>query len=745
MITDSPGHTLSTKNFILRLFGGVLVINIFVVGLSGFFLLKSRQQYINRVESQTQNLVTALELTLSGIFSKINLTLLSIIDEAEKQLDKGAIDWKVLANYGANQHTRIPEVDEFRIVRANGDMITFGRGPQEVLINIANRDYFIKLKQDANAGLVFSKPVFGQVTKKWLLIISRRFSNPDGSFAGIIQATLSVDALVEMFSTFDLGKLGVITLRDADLDVIARHPSIQGKSSTIGSKLVSNEFRTLVKEGRMVGTYISPGSIDSLRRTFSYRKLSQYPLYVLAGRSSHDYLGDWYGEVLKTGVLCLLFALGTLFSARLMFLKWKHAQLSEISLQRDNEQLENQISERTSELNSANEQLRNELAERKRVEKQLLHTQKLESLGVLAGGIAHDFNNILTAIIGNADLAFKKISKESPAAVNLQRIEQAAARAAGLAKQMLAYSGKGKFVVEQINQNNLLEEMLHMLEVSISKKAVLHLNLHTPLPTVEADAAQLNQVVMNLIINASEALGENNGSITITTSHKEFDQCYFGINWPTENLKAGDYVVLDVADTGCGMKKETLEKIFDPFFTTKFTGRGLGMAAVFGIIKGHKGAIKISSEPGKGSLFEILLPASNSNVIADTENANIDKWKGSGTVLLVDDEEVVLTVGSEMLQELGFEVVTAKDGQEAIDIFKDSNDIDIVILDLTMPRLDGEHAFYALRTINPNLKIIISSGYNEQVVTRKFVGKGLAGFVQKPYKITALKEVIQKI
>ncbi|MEI6207436.1 MAG: PhnD/SsuA/transferrin family substrate-binding protein [Desulfuromonadales bacterium] len=249
--------------------------------------------------------------------------------------------------------------------------------------------------------------------------------------------------------------------------------------------------------------------------------------------------------------------------------------------------------------------------ERLKLEQQLLHSQKLESLGVLAGGIAHDFNNILMAVIGNADLALMRMNPESPARDNLHKIEQAAARAADLAKQMLAYSGKGKFVVEHINLNRLLEEMLHMLEVSISKKAILRINVTPNLPSVEADATQMRQIVMNLVINASEAIGDKSGVIAITTGCMDCGRNYLKDVWLDENISEGLYVYLEVADTGCGMSNEIMSKIFDPFFTTKFTGRGLGMAAVMGIIRGHKGAIKVYSEPDKGSSFKILLPASD--------------------------------------------------------------------------------------------------------------------------------------
>ena len=384
-------------------------------------------------------------------------------------------------------------------------------------------------------------------------------------------------------------------------------------------------------------------------------------------------------------------------------------------------------------------------AERETLERQLLHAQKLESMGVLAGGIAHDFNNILTSIVGNADLALMRMNPESPAIDNLHKIEHAAARAADLAKQMLAYSGKGRFVVEHISLNLILEEMLHMLNVSISKKAILRLNLTPTLPAVEADATQMRQIIMNLVINASEAIGDRSGVIAVTTGCMYCDKNYLKGVWLNENLNEGLYVYLEIADTGCGMDNETMAKIFDPFFTTKFTGRGLGMAAVLGIVRGHKGAIKVYSEPGRGSAFKILLPASGKPVEIFNNVSSHDNWRGSGTVLLVDDEETVRGIGKEMLQELGFTAITANNGREAVELFKAIPDIAVVILDLTMPHMDGEQCFRELHLLKSDVKIIMSSGFNEQEVTQKFVGKGLAGFIQKPYKLSVLKDAIKGI
>ena len=386
-----------------------------------------------------------------------------------------------------------------------------------------------------------------------------------------------------------------------------------------------------------------------------------------------------------------------------------------------------------------------DVTERKLIESQFLQAQKLESLGILAGGIAHDFNNILMAIFGNVDLALLHLGKESPAVENLTRIQQAAARAADLTKQMLAYSGKGRFIVESLDLNGMIEKMLQMLKVSISKKALIELNLHRPLPLVEADTTQMHQILMNLVINASEATGVAEGRITLTTGDIVCDRNYLNDGHLSENLSEGRYVYLEVTDTGCGMNKDTMAKLFDPFFTTKFAGRGLGLAAVLGIVKGHKGAIKVKSEPGMGTTFRVLLPASELSFEQVRQESNTDDWKGSGTVLLVDDEDEVRGIGAEMLKILGFTPITAKDGREAVMIFKEKPDISLVILDLTMPFMDGNQCFCELSRLDSNVKVIMSSGYNEQDVNQGLVCKGISGFIQKPYSLAALREAIKVV
>lgn len=385
------------------------------------------------------------------------------------------------------------------------------------------------------------------------------------------------------------------------------------------------------------------------------------------------------------------------------------------------------------------------------IETKIQHTQKLESLGVLAGGIAHDFNNILMTVLGNTDMALQSMTPKSSSYRHLQDIKIASIRASELCRQMLAYSGRGRFVIENIDLQKTIEEMAHMLEISISKKAVLKFDFADNLPPIEADATQIRQLIMNLITNASEAIGDRSGVISISAGAMRCNRTYLRDTFLGESLKEGMYLYIEVADTGCGMDKKTVELMFEPFFTTKFTGRGLGMAAVLGIMRGHKGAIKIYSELGKGTTIKLLFPALDSIKAlpklseADKSIAKEDSI-GRGTVLLVDDEEAILAIVGEMLELFGFKVITASNGREAVEIYKQRKDeISCVLLDLTMPHMDGEEAFRELRQINKNVRVIISSGFNQQEVTQRFLGKGLAGFIEKPYQMKALKKKLKEV
>ena len=386
-------------------------------------------------------------------------------------------------------------------------------------------------------------------------------------------------------------------------------------------------------------------------------------------------------------------------------------------------------------------------AETKRVqlETQIQQSQKLESLGVLAGGIAHDFNNLLMGILGNAGLALMDVDSSSPARESIAGIETAALRAKELTSQMLAYSGRGRFVIEVVDLPDVVAGMMHLLEVSISKTVILRTDFSPEAPPVEADVTQLRQIVMNLITNASEAIEDNSGAITLTTGAMQCDRECLKDTYLAEDLPEGVYTYLEVSDTGCGMDSETTARIFEPFFTTKFSGRGLGLAAVLGIVRGHKGALRVTSEPGRGTHIRVLFPAADPADKQKREPSSEALVVGSGaTVLLVDDEETVRLVGGRMLERLGYTVVTASDSREALEIYqKDPARFACVMLDQTMPHMGGKECLHRLRELTPDVRVVLSSGYSEHELADRYAGEKLAGFIQKPYLPSALAKVLK--
>ncbi len=373
---------------------------------------------------------------------------------------------------------------------------------------------------------------------------------------------------------------------------------------------------------------------------------------------------------------------------------------------------------------------------RKRIDTQLQQTQKMETLGTLASGIAHDFNNLLTGVLGNASLALLDIPEGTPAHGCLKEVERAAQRAADLCRQLLAYSGKGRFVVEPLDLSALIEETAGLLQISSSKKTALKYDLTKPMPSISADSSQVRQMLMNLIANATEAIGDNRGLITIATGTMECDQAYLRTAFIDGDLPEGVYAYVEVSDTGCGMDADTCARIFDPFFSTKFTGRGLGLSAIIGIVRAHKGAIKVYSEPGKGSTFKILFPTVNEPATRHRLTPETGaKSHISGTVLVADDDETILSLARRTLERAGARVLTAADGCQAVSLFRQhAGEIRLVVLDMTMPNMNGEEAFCEIRRIRPDAVVLLSSGYNKTDATSRFAGKGLAGFIQKPYR-----------
>ncbi len=384
--------------------------------------------------------------------------------------------------------------------------------------------------------------------------------------------------------------------------------------------------------------------------------------------------------------------------------------------------------------------------ERELLEQQFQHAQKLESLGVLSGGIAHDFNNILAAIIGYCGLT--RINYES-AERNIPEIEKAAERAADLCRQMLAYAGKAHLTRTRIDMGSMVDDIVNMLKSTLPRNTVINTDLSAEIPLIEGDASQLRQVVMNLIINASEAIGTDQGSVDVSLSRivviagREYED-YHG-----KVIPPGEYVCLEVTDNGCGMDEATKWRIFEPFYTTKFTGRGLGMSAVLGIIKSHAGALQLFSQPGLGSTFKVYLPVPASGTDANeilTASEPATNWQGSGTILLAEDEEPIRDIAKTFLEMFGFTVLEAVNGKEALEIYKKSAaEITLVVTDMGMPVMDGGQLFNELKKLNPELPIIVSSGYGDVEVVARIGSDNIAGLISKPYNPDQLREVLKSV
>jgi PAS domain S-box-containing protein len=383
--------------------------------------------------------------------------------------------------------------------------------------------------------------------------------------------------------------------------------------------------------------------------------------------------------------------------------------------------------------------------ERQALEAQMLKVQKLESLGLLAGGIAHDFNNLLVAILGNADLAAMELPKASPVQEDLAAIITASRRASELCRQLLAYAGRGRFVIKRMELSGAVQEISALLGLSLSKQAILQLDLAESPVLVEVDVTQLRQVIMNLITNASEAIGDDRGVIRVTTGAARVDRAYLESCVGVPEIAEGTYAYVEVSDTGVGMSRDTIDKIFDPFFTSKFTGRGLGLAAVLGIVRGHDGAIRVYSEPGEGSSFKVLLPVVGAAAEATCDDAPALLETGKGAVLVIDDDSSVLHFASRALKRAGYEPITAGSGEEGVERYRaEGTRVVAVLLDMTMPGMDGRATFSELRKLDAGVRVVLSSGFNEQETTSKLAGRGLAGFLPKPYSVQDLMACLRE-
>jgi len=376
--------------------------------------------------------------------------------------------------------------------------------------------------------------------------------------------------------------------------------------------------------------------------------------------------------------------------------------------------------------------------EKAALQQQLLHAQKLESLGVLAGGIAHDFNNMLTVVQGGVTVASLTLPADHRAQPALKDALEAVRRAASLTRELLAYSGKARFAVRRLDLSAQVSEIVRLLEATLPKKVSLALDLAASLPSVSADPAQLQQVVMNLVINGAEAIGDARGSVRVSTGVTRIDPEAAGRLVVAPRDPGAEHVLVEVKDSGSGMDEETRAKIFDPFFTTKFTGRGLGLAAVLGIVRAHAGALSVESAVGAGTTFRVYFPA-DPGLPEAREESPAESFRARGKVLVVDDDPGVRTAYRRLLSQFGLEVVEAQDGRRGVEALAEHHGaVAAVLLDMTMPDMNGEETLRELRRIDPRVPVILASGYTDVEAGERFAGADIVAFLAKPFSANEL-------
>jgi PAS domain S-box-containing protein len=386
-----------------------------------------------------------------------------------------------------------------------------------------------------------------------------------------------------------------------------------------------------------------------------------------------------------------------------------------------------------------------DITEPRRLQEMLRKSQKLEGIGLLAVGVAHDFSNLLTGILGNASLALE--SAPADIADHLRQVMQAGELAAGLARQLLVYAGKGKCVTRSTDVAELVRDLIPLIRANIPREVEIVLDLEPEVPPVEGDAAQLLQVVMNLVINGAEAVGKAGGTVRVHVHSKHLEGADVRLRYyAADRVESGQFVAIQVSDTGCGMDEATQSRIFDPFFTTKLLGRGLGLAAALGIVRQHRGGIRVESAPGRGTTFEVVIPASVAGLGETPEGAVSSLPAMPCGVLVIDDEAIVRTVIQAVLERSGYRLTVAENGRQGVELFARSPDeFSIVLLDLSMPVMGAEEALGLLLRLRPNAKVLIVSGYDESEVIRLFGHRHIAGFLQKPFTAGRLLQKVREV
>ena len=833
------------SSFIFRLTAAIIIINILVYAMIGFWLYKDNQYYHHMADVSTQNMANVIATNIRGIFDRIDTGLFALMHVTERQLAGQKVNKAELEGYIERLLKNLPELFDLSIADAEGNVLYGTDMVAGKSVNIKDRTYFRYLSENPDNKMVLSKLVHGRVSGRWLFVLAKRINYPDGSFAGTAIGMFDISYFDNLFSELRTGRQGTIELRDKEFNLIAFWPKSKEPGCQIGTQVLSHKTRDLIAEDTSAATYEAIVPYNNIEQMISLRKTEGYPFFVIAAKGTNEYLRSWKNEVFTALIIAVVFTLTTILSAKILF-KSRETELLHVEskrLAKEKARLEGVIkgtqagtwewnvqtgetifNDRWAEiigyslkelapisidtwvnnthpddLNSSNEMLRkhfngetdyydsecrmmhkngywvwildrgkvisrtddgkpqwmfgthiditpSKLAEeaREKLQAKLSQAQKMESIGNLAGGIAHDFNNILCPVVGMSEMLLEDLPMGSREWKNVQAILKAGIRGRDLVKQILAFSRQSEHRMIPTRIQNVLKEVIKLSRATIPANIEIYQDIQQDCGMVMADPSQIHQIGMNIITNAFHAIGNTGGKISV-----KLRQTVLETPEPLDiNLSPGVYAVLSVSDTGHGMSEDIIGKIFDPYFTTKEQGKGtgLGLAVVYGIVKENKGKIKVHSEAGKGTTFDIYLPlmeeSDSTQSLTETEGCQ----GGNERILLVDDEESVAKFVTQMLTRLGYNVTSHVTSHKALRTFQDDpNGFDLVITDMTMPEMTGDQLAIEILSIKADTPIIICTGFSERINKEQAENIGVKGFLMKPVLKSDMAKMVRKV
>lgn len=837
--------TWTDSGFTFKLTASIIIINISIYVMIGFWLNKDNQYYHHMAEISTQNMANVIATNIRGIFNRIDTGLFALMHVTERQLAGQKVNKAELERYIECLLKNLPELFDLSIADAKGNVLYGTDIVAGKSVNIKDRAYFRYLSENPDKKILLSKLVHGRVSGKWLFVLAKRIDYPDGSFAGTAIGMFDISYFDNLLSKLKTGRQETIELRDKEFNLIAFWPKNKEPACQIGSKTLSQETRNLIARETVAATYRAIVPYNGIEQMISLRKTEEYPLFVIAANTTNEYLRSWRNEAVTALIIAIVFTLTTILFAKILF-KSRETELLHVESKRlaqEKARLEGVIkgtragtwewniqtgqtifNERWAEiigyslkeltpisidtwinnthpddLDSSNEMLQKHFngetdyydsecrmkhkngqwiwildrgkviswtddgkpqwmfgthiditsrklaeEEREKLQAQLNQVQKMESIGNLAGGIAHDFNNILFPIVGMSEMLLEDLPTGSPEWENVQEILKAGMRGSDLVKQILAFSRQSEHKIIPTRIQNVFKEVIKLSRAIIPTNIEIYQDIQQDCGMVMADPSQIHQIGMNIVTNAFHAIGDTGGKISV-----KLRQTVLETLEPSDiTLSPGIYAVLSVSDTGHGISEDLIGKIFDPYFTTKEQGKGtgLGLAVVYGIVKEHKGKIKVYSETGKGTTFDIYLPLmekfDGTEALMKTEGCQ----GGNERILLVDDEESVARLEAQMLTRLGYNVTFHVSSYKALGAFQNNPDaFDLIITDMTMPEMTGDQLAIEILLIKPDIPIIICTGFSERINKEQAENIGLKGFLMKPVVKSDMAKMVRKV